>query len=476
MGLEVRTSVYDDDDYQHFGAALRGETARLMSWFKQDRFKECARPKIGLEIEAWLVGADGNPVAKNAELLQNLNHKLVVPELSRYNIEFNTEPTFLEKSCFSKMAHDLSNLFALAREEAKREGLSIVTIGSLPTLKADMLNMMAMSDSNRYRAMNRGIMEMRRGKPMVLDIEGRDHLKVTHPDIMLEAAATSLQAHLQVPQDDAVRAFNDSMVLAAVSMGVSANSPYVFGFDLWDESRIPIFERGVRVPSFKLYDGQYEHRVTFGHGYLRKCIRECFIENLDLYPVLLPEVVTQDLETLPHLRMHNGNIWRWNRPILGINDDGTPHLRLEHRPIASGPTIVDMVANLAFYFGLVQGYKSKPISRDIPFEFAKQNFYEAARYGLGAKLVWRNDQEIDIPKLVSEELLGVAREGLSNLGVCPEDIKYFLDDIIAERVASKQTGATWQRAYHEKVGDFGQLVERYAELSEDGAPVHTWEI
>ena len=452
------------------------ETAQLMRWFKEEKFQKCECPKIGLEIEAWLVDSEGNPVPKNAEFIKSFDHDLVVPELSRYNIEFNTVPQYLQGRCFGELEENLSLLISDARAHARKMGCEILTIGSMPTLQASMLNLDAMSDSNRYRAMNRGVMALRRGRPITLDIEGRDHLQVTHSDIMLEAAATSLQAHLQVPQDDAVRAHNDSMVLAAISTGVGANSPFVFGCDLWDETRIPIFERAVRVPSFRLFDGAFEHRVTFGHGYLRNCIRECFIENLDLYPVLLPEVTEEEPETLPHVRMHNGTIWRWNRPILGVDDDGTPHLRLEHRPIASGPTVVDMVANLSLYYGLVQGYKSHPLYLEIPFEAAKANFYGAARHGANAIFKWRNDKAMSLKELFQSELMRVARKGLLELGISQADITYYLENIIANRISSGQTGAAWQRAYKEKIGDFGKLVKRYAELSKNGAPVHTWEV
>ena len=51
--------------------------------------------------------------------------------------------------------------------------------------------------------------------------------------------------------------------------------------------------------------------------------------------------------------MHTGTVWRWNRACYGISD-GKPHLRIENRVLARrGPTVIDEVANAAFFFGLM---------------------------------------------------------------------------------------------------------------------------
>ena len=91
---------------------------------------------------------------------------------------------------------------------------------------------------------------MRKGKPLVFDINGEEHLRVTHRDVMLESAATSLQLHLKVAVDDAVRYYNAAQVVAGPMVASAANSPYLFGRDLWDETRIPLFEQAVEVGGF----------------------------------------------------------------------------------------------------------------------------------------------------------------------------------------------------------------------------------
>ena len=124
---------------------------------------------------------------------------------------------------------------------------------------------------------------------------------------MLEAATTSFQVHLQAPAAETVRCYNASVILSAPMVALSANSPFLFGHDLWDETRIALFEQAV--------DGGEDavggaRRVTFGSGYLESSPLECYRENLASYPVLLPIAFEDGAAQLRHLRLHNGTIWR----------------------------------------------------------------------------------------------------------------------------------------------------------------------
>jgi hypothetical protein len=56
--------------------------------------------------------------------------------------------------------------------------------------------------------------------------------------------------------------------------------------------------------------------------YARESILECFEANRTRYPVLLPAVMDEPPESLAHLRLHNGTIWRWNRPLIGFDEQG----------------------------------------------------------------------------------------------------------------------------------------------------------
>ena len=165
-----------------------------------------------------------------------------------------------------------------------------------------------MSDMTRYRALNREVFRRRKGKPLVLDIQGEEHLRVTHRDLMLETVATSLQIHFQVAAEFAVRVFNAAMVLSAPIVALTANSPFLFGKDLWDETRIPLFEQAVSVG---VYDGAVYgpiRRVGFGSGYIHRSLMECFQRNLQHYPILLPVEFDEDADKLKYLRLHNGTI------------------------------------------------------------------------------------------------------------------------------------------------------------------------
>ncbi|MCU0973627.1 MAG: hypothetical protein MUF80_06690, partial [Burkholderiales bacterium] len=199
-------------------------------------------------------------------------------------------------------------------------------------------------------------------------------------------------------------------------------------------------------------------------------------ENEAFYPCLLPMTFREGAATLEHLRLHNGTIWRWNRPLIGFDDSGTPHFRIEHRVLPSGPSVVDMIANAALYFGLVHhfaGCEPAPETR-LAFERARENLYRAAREGLASRLMWLEGTETDARTLLLDALLPVARIGLSGLGVEAEEIDRYLG-VIEARVRSGQTGTAWLRRHHDTAGrDFARLTSTYLAHQRSGAPVHEW--
>ena len=78
------------------------------------------------------------------------------------------------------------------------------------------------------------------------------------------------------------------------------------------------------------------------------------------------------LPSLPELRLHNGTVYRWNRPIYDIVG-GTPHLRVENRVLPAGPTLVDVLANAAFYYGVIRMLASddRPLWTKMSFAAAR---------------------------------------------------------------------------------------------------------
>ena len=477
MGEEIQSSQFTAQDLVRFKQALSDETARLKQFFDTDRFDP--RGGIGgFELEAWLIDSQYRPVPCNDEFLRLFDNPLASPELASFNIEVNGTPRPLNGHVFSAMHNELSETWQRCQQTAARLDARVVMSGILPTVQNEDLNLANMSNMERYRALNREVLRMRGGKPIVLDINGNEHLKLTHRDVMLESAATSFQIHLQMNPAESVRLFNASTVLSAPLVALSANSPFLFGKDLWDESRIPLFEQSVAIGGFDGARFGPVRRVSFGSAYVRHSLYECFAENLQHFPIILPVKLEEDPARFAHLRLHNGTIWRWNRPLIGFNEQGLAHLRLEQRVVSAGPTVIDEIANAAFFYGAVVELAAQelPIESQLEFDRARDNFYNAARLGLRSVACWSEDKQLPIRKLILEQLLPMAERGLDRLGVASADRAQYLG-IIDARVTSGVTGAHWQRAWVAKHGrDMVAMTAAYFERQQAAQPVHLWTV
>lgn len=476
MGDEISRWDFSSEDYKEFKQRLRNESRILKGWFENNDF-ESTDGKCGFELEAWLMDKQYQPAPVNESFLDCLADPLVVPELSKFNFEINSTPCSIEGNFLSHLESELSNCWTRCATQAEKINSNILAIGILPTIQDNMLTLDHMSSLNRYLALNRQVLHLRHGEPLELKVEGRDSIHARHYDVMLEAVATSLQIHCQVNTDEAVRQYNLSQILSAPMVAVAANSPYLFGKDLWDETRIPLFEQSVSVASFPDSHGQNINRVTFGTGYARQSLFEPFLENLDGFPILLPMVLDDDPSWLGHLRLQNGTIWRWTRPLIGLSKSGNPHLRLEHRTPAAGPSITDTIANIAFFIGLMNHYSKReiPLELEIPFEGAKANFYEAAKHGLRADIRWTGTKPVMLQTLLEQSLLPDAIKGLQKAGVHQVDIDYYLGEVIGNRIKTRQNGTAWQRGFIAKHGnDFQMMTNAYFENQKQNKPVHQW--
>lgn len=477
MGQEIEETRFTPQDFVEYSERLCEETRLLGEWFREGAFS--MRDRMGgFELEAWLIDNAARPAPVNEPFLAALDNPMVVPELARFNVELNDHPQHLWGSALSRFEASLGATWQRCSTVAAELNTRLLMIGILPTVREAELTQANMSDLKRYRALNEQVLRLREGRPLELDIHGREHLKTSHKSVMLEAATTSFQLHLKVHPGNATRAYNASLVLSAPMVAAAANSPYLFGHDLWDETRIPLFEQSVSVSGFAGASHGPMRRITFGSGYVRDSILECFIENEQHYPVLLPMSFHEGLEQMSYLRLHNGTIWRWNRPLIGFDYDGIPHLRIEHRVVPSGPTVVDAIANAAFFFGLMQSliHSDDPPERQIPFATARDNFYAAARHGLDAHVTWLGDQKGPVHALILEQLLPAARRGLEAIEIDPGDIDKYLG-IFEGRVRNAQNGAAWQRAFVARHGtDMERLTEAYYRRQEQGNPVHEWDI
>jgi len=477
MGQEIEAVRFTPADFAEFRERLQAETALLAEWFSAHNFS--ARDRMGgFELEAWLIDEASRPAPVNEVFLKRLGNPMVVPELARFNVELNDHPQHLWGSAFSRFEASLGATWRQCARVAAQMHTGLLMIGILPTVQESELCPENMSDLKRYRALNEQVLRLRGGAPLQLDINGREHLKTAHTSVMLEAATTSFQLHLKVHPGQAVRAYNASIIASAPLVAVTANSPYLFGHDLWDETRVPLFEQAVLVGGLAGASHGPLRRVTFGSGYARETLMECFIENAQHYPVMLPMHYRDGLEQMAHVRLHNGTIWRWNRPLIGFDYDGMPHLRIEHRVIPAGPTIADMIANAAFFNGLMQTLMTRavPPELQLPFAVARDNFYAAAQRGLDAHVCWFDDARGTLRGLVTGQLLPMARQGLQQLEIDRADIDRYLG-IIEARMDNGQTGSAWQRACGARhARDMQALAQAYRVHQDAGRPVHEWTV
>ncbi|MGQ4430488.1 MULTISPECIES: glutamate-cysteine ligase family protein [unclassified Streptomyces] len=496
MGEKVVAGPFELADRQRYRAKLGRCLTGLERLLAEKRFD---RPKnlMGLEIELNLVGADGMPRMLNGEVLERIASRDFQTELAMFNLEVNIAPHRLDGRVFDRLAEEIRTSLAYAHRKAGEVDAGILMIGILPTLDRDDLVSSNLSAVDRYTLLNDQIVAAR-GEDFVLDIEGVEHLTCTSGSIAPEAACTSVQLHLQVTPDRFADVWNAAQAVAAVQVAVGANSPFLFGRELWRESRPPLFQQATDTRPPELQAQGVRPRTWFGERWVTSAY-DLFEENLRYFPALLPihddeeplDVLDEGgIPSLAELVLHNGTVYRWNRPVYGIAD-GVPHLRVENRVLPAGPTVTDVIANTAFYYGVVRALaeESRPVWTRLPFEAAAANFDTACRDGIDARLVWPRrgrlggTTEIDAVTLVRDELLPLAEAGLDAWGVEPADRDLYLG-VIDERCRRRANGATWQAAtFHQALEQglsreaaLAATTRRYSELMHLGEPVHTWPV
>ncbi len=474
MGREIDQSEFSEADFQAFQAQLAQETQSLADYLNDGRV-DAETGTCGLELEACLIDRAFRPAAENDRFIHQLNDPLVVPELAKFNFELNTPPFPVAPTLLSALHGYLDTQWQHCRQTARQMDLDVCQVGILPSLRDSDLHLGNVSSQQRYIALNQQILKGRRYQPLDIAIDGAaDQLRLRHNDVMTEAATTSLQIHLQLAPEDFAAYYNASLLASALLVAAGANSPLVFDQVLWEESRIPLFEQSVALPCFVSDSGAVVHRVTFGSDYCNRSVMELFQENLHAFPVLLP-MDYPDKSQLKHLQLHNGTIWRWNRPLLQITQTGQLQLRLEHRSLPAGPTTTDNVANIALFYGLVSWLANTLPEADLPeFQQVRRNFYAAARWGLDTPLQWLDGVQASPADILLEQALPASIQALKNIGFDPPEVDYFLQEVLRERIVKRQTGARWQRDFYERNRrDSRALMEAYQYQCTQGA-VHTW--
>lgn len=456
------------------------------NWF------ETKNMMIGAEQEICLIDTHGKPAPTNLKILEELKHDSFTTELARFNIEANLKPVYFTKDCFQKVEAELRELLGKLKQVSNAMGISPILTGILPTIRKFDLGKDNLTPLERYYALIGAISKLRGGIHH-LKIEGLDELNIKLNSALIEACNTSFQVHLQVSPEDFVRKYNIAQAIAAPVLAVSSNSPMLFGKRLWHETRIALFQQSVDTRVTGEHLRYTSPRVTFGDAWVKNSILDLYKEDIVRFKVLIVTDVEEDVfecldkgitPKLRALNIHNSTVYRWNRPCYGISASGKPHLRIENRILPSGPTVIDELANAAFWLGLMNGMEDVygDITKQMDFDDAKGNFMKAARVGLGAKYVWCKDKIIDDTELIQKELLPIAKQGLEKAKVNQEDISKYLD-IIEERTKSAKTGARWiinsyARLKREVTREEATtaLVASLLEHQSTSKPVHEWDL
>ncbi len=490
MGEQNVSILSEGQEMQKFMNHLLNDVQALEYMLENDMF-ETGVKRIGAEQEMCLVDKYWKPATNAMELLEKMkDYKWVETELARFNLETNLKPRVFTKNCFSEMHEELEKSLKIIREIAAKEDTEILLTGIMPTLRKSDLGMHNLTPKKRYFALMDAINNQLNDRTYELRLRGIDELLVKHDSPLLEACNTSFQVHLQIEPKDFVKMYNIALAVAGPIIAVSANSPMLFGRRLWHESRIALFQQALDTRATHDHLRERSPRVNFGNGWLEKSILEIYREDIMRFRVLLSSDIEEDAfeklragepPSLKALQVHNGTVYRWNRPCYGIGG-GKPHLRIECRVLPSGPTIIDEMANAAFWLGMMEGMALRygDVREHLDFADVRDNFVKASRTGIDSQFTWINDKKMNACDLIINELLPIAREGLEHNKVSPADIDKYLG-VIEARAKKHTNGARWMlRAFTKLAKETNKdeaitiLTANIIQNQKKGIPVHEW--
>jgi CBS domain-containing protein/gamma-glutamylcysteine synthetase len=491
MGEQNVQQGTDEHTRRAFMKALLDEVRALEDMHDIDMFERGIR-RIGAEQEMFLVDQAARPALTAMQILERMDDPRFTHELGLFNLEANLSPLELGGDCLRQLEAETNEVVQIARDKAGEIGTRIALVGILPTLTREHLSLDAMVPTARYFALNEALLRLR-GSNFQINIKGIDQLNFNHDNLMLEACNTSFQIHFQVAADEFAHLYNIAQAVTGPLLAACVNSPILLGKRLWHESRIAVFEHSIDARSEAHAARGHKPRVHFGDSWIDESVIEIFKEDIARFRVILTTEFEEDpigmvargeVPRLNALRLHNGTVYRWNRACYGISDNGKPHLRIENRVIPSGPTVLDEVANAAFFFGMMSKMSRSidDIREHLNFADAKGNFMAAAREGLRAQQVWFDDRQMTAQDLLLEILLPLAREGLKDSGIDGDDIERYLG-VVEKRVDRRRTGARWQLESLERMRDQASpheclraLTSSMIEQAESGKPIAEWEL
>ncbi len=489
MGVHEVTAARDERELAAFTRAALRDLAALEKMLDSDVLESEVR-RIGVEQEMFLVDSAMAPAPVAMEVLETAGDARFTTEIGRFNLEANLPPQELAPGCLDRLEADLLDVVHTADHAARQHNARVLLCGILPTLRQSDLGLGNLTPLPRYEELDRQLRSMR-GSEFVVHIKGVDELHVAHDNVMFEACNASYQVHYQVQPRHFARDYNIAQAVTAPLLAAAVNSPLLMGHRLWQETRLALFQHSVDERSTPRQARSSPTRVGFGDGWVTDSVLEIYRDNLARFrSILIGPLDVDPLELLAAggvpklaaLSLHNGTVWRWNRPCYGVLE-GRASLRLENRVLPSGPSVRDEVANTAFLVGLLCALPEAygDIRRRLDFDDAKANLFAAARHGLDAQLVWTGGRRWTAQSLITDELLPLARQGLAEAGLPAAEIDRHLG-VLAERVASGWTAARWalSTAARSANGTTAQrdraLVATMLAQQQTGEPVHTWAV
>ncbi len=487
MGEQNISRGGDNEAKRLFTRAVLNDL-RALELMIEKGFIESGARRIGAEQEMFITDSDYSPNLTALKILNDINDERFTNEIALFNIEANLTPRLFQGKCLSEMEEEIKEVISIAKHQAANHDSKIILAGILPTLRQLDLTMESITPVDRYYELNDRLKEIR-GSDFRMDIRGIDELSVTHDNFMLEAMNTSFQVHFQVSGNEFVNMYNLSQAVTAPLMALAVNSGLIHHYRLWHESRIAVFQNSIDTRSTTHQKRGTQPRVHFGNEWIESIV-DVFRDDISRFSVVLTSDYEEDpvamveagqMPKLKALMLHNGTVYRWNRPCYGVKDN-VPHLRIENRVLPSGPSVIDEVSNAAFYFGLMSGMSQKypDITQVLRFSNARNNFLQSCRNGLECHFNWIDGESISAPKLIKNELLPIAENGLKSAGLDHGDIERYLSTI-ARRVESKQTGARWAiksiTEMDKKVHPDEKVRSIVAEMDKQQTidrPIHEW--
>ncbi|NIP18694.1 MAG: CBS domain-containing protein [Xanthomonadales bacterium] len=490
MGEQNVRQNIDEAERQAFMKSLLVEVQALEEMLSKGMI-ESGKRRIGAEQEMFIINRAYKPALKALDLLDRIDDERFTHEIGLFNLEANLGVQKLEGQALRRMEAEAQEIHRIARRAAAEVDCDIALVGILPTLSRENLGLDAMVPTVRYKALNDALRGLR-GEDFQFTINGIDQLTVKHDNVMLEACNTSFQVHFQTGPRNFARHYNIAQAITGPLLAAAVNSPILWGRRLWHESRIAVFEYSIDARSEAHQTRGLKPRVHFGDHWIEESVVEIFKEDIARFRVILTTETEDDVlgmvergvaPRLNALRLHNGTVYRWNRACYGVHK-GVPHLRIENRVIPSGPTVLDEMANAAFFFGLMSGMSAQfeDIRKVLLFADVKANFLAAARDGIRAQMNWFDDRHLPAKKLILDQLLPMAREGLQEAGMDQDDIDRYLG-VLEDRVTLRRTGARWSLESLQKMDDRGTLDQRLRCLvssmvaqQTSGKPICDWEL